>query len=427
MIEATLLFAIMLGGILLGVPVFAAMAVSVGVFAAAFPGAMQPFIIAQSFVQGLDSTALVAIPLFFLAGAIMNRGGISARLLALARSLIGHQRGGLAQVNVTGSVIFAGVSGSAVADAAAMGSVLIPAMKREGYPPAFAAAITGASAAIGLIVPPSIPLVVFALLASQGVGDLFLAGILPGLAMAVGLAIAAAILSRRRDFPRSDRQSWAACGRAALRAGPALLMPILIVGGLVGGFATTAEIGAIAVGYALFVAGIVHRELRLADLARCLVEAGGDAAKVLLIVGVSGAYVWIIASLGLAADIADLVAGWGLPGPLLLAAIAALLLILGTVLEPMTLLIVLVPLLLPAVLTAGIDPVQFGIVVTLALAIGLVTPPVGILIYLTAAQAGIGPLAVVRELSPFVLALILVLLLVIAAPPLTLGLSVLVS
>lgn len=419
MIALALLFGVFLATLLLGAPVALAMALAVGTYAIAFPAALPDIVLIQTFMQGLDNTAFTAIPYFFLAGAIMNLGGMSARLMRLARAALSHLRGGLSHANIGASVVFAGVSGSAVADAAAVGSVMIPAMRREGYPGAYAAAVTAASATIGLVIPPSIPMVIFGLFTGADIGALFLGGVVPGLAMGVFLIAASMILSARRGYPRTAWQGWGELAAATRGAAFALAMPVLVVGGLTLGFATTAEIGAVAALYAALVSWAIYREATLADLWRACMGAAVDSARVLIIVAISGGFVWIIASLGVAGDMAAAIEATGLQGRMLLLLIAVVLLALGTVLEPITLLVVVVPLMVPAALAGGIDLIHLGIVSILAAAIGLVTPPVGILLYVTAAQAEARALDVIAETLPFVGALLLLLLVVVAVPGLT--------
>jgi len=420
MIEVGFVVAVMLVLLLVGLPVFFAMALAAAAFAVAFAPIMPPVVLAQTFMKGLDNSAFTAIAYFFAAGTIMNAGGMSARLLELARALVAHIRGGLSHANIAASMVFAGVSGSAVADAAAVGSVMIPAMKRDRYPGAYAAAVTASSATIGLLIPPSIPMVIYALFTPAEVTKLFLAGVLPGLLMGVFLLFASLYIAFRRGFPAQPWQGWGRVWRALKRSFLALLMPILVVGGMVMGVATVSEIGALAAIYAAVVSLFVYRETSLAGFWRALVEAATDSAKVLIIIAISGAFVWIAARTGVANNLAMLISGLDLPPALILALIAVGFLLLGTVLEPITLLIVVAPLITPAAVLAGVDITQLGVVVILSAAIGLVTPPVGVLLFITSAQAGAGVVAVTRESLLFLLALVLLLGAVVFWPALTL-------
>jgi tripartite ATP-independent transporter DctM subunit len=404
--EVVLLLGVMLGLLAAGLPVFLAMALAVATYALVFAPVMPPLVVVQTFVQGLDNGAFTAIPYFFLAGTVMNAGGMSARLLRLARAVVGHFRGGLSHANVGANMVFAGVSGSAVADAAAVGSLMIPAMKRDGYGGAYAAAVTAAAATIGPIIPPSIPMVIFGLFTGASISKLFLGGIVPGLLMGAFLLVTTGLIARRRGFAATRWLGFGELGAAARDALFALLLPVLVIYGLVSGIATTSEIGALACVYAALVSVLIYRDLDWFGLWRTVVEAAIDAARVLIIMAVAGAFVWIIANIGAAKAIAAWLAQQGLGATAVLALIVVILLVLGCVLEPVTLLVVVVPMLVPAALAAGVDIVHLGVVAVLACTIGLVTPPVGILIYLTAAQAEVSAGAVVRELTPFLAALI---------------------
>ncbi|WP_419908279.1 TRAP transporter large permease [Hoeflea sp.] len=427
MIEVGFTIAVMLVLLLLRIPVFLSIGLAAGAFALAFAPMLRGDVLAQTFLRGLDNQAFSAIAYFFAAGAIMNAGGMSARLLELARALVAHIRGGLAHANITASVVFAGISGSAVADAAAVGSVMIPAMRRDGYPPAYAAAVTASSATIGLMIPPSIPMVVFALFTPADVTDLFLAGVLPGLLMGVFLLIASVLLAVRRGYAAHEWQGFARIGRALRSSFWALMMPVLVIGGLLTGVATVNEIGALAAVYAVLVSVLIYRDVPLSDMIGSLATAARDAAKILIIVAASGAFVWISARVGLSLELAQFVSGLSLGPTALLAIIAVLLLVLGMVLEPVTLLVVIAPVIAPVAILAGIDVVQLGVVFILASAIGLVTPPVGVLLFVTSAQAGVPLTQVVRESLVFLLALILLLCAVVAWPALTLGLGALLG
>ncbi|MEQ8500211.1 MAG: TRAP transporter large permease [Sneathiellaceae bacterium] len=420
--ELALLFGVLIGLLLLGLPIFFAIGVSGAAYAIVYAPKVPLMIVGQRFVNGLDSYDFAAIPFFFLAGEIMNRGGISARLLRFARAAIGHIRGGLSHVNVLASMVFAGVSGSAAADASAIGSVMIPAMKKEGYPAAYAASVTAASATIGPMIPPSIPLVIYALFAKQSVGQMFLAGVLPGLGMGLVLLAASIWISRRRGYPARPWQGWGEFARAGLTSALALTLPVIVVAGLVSGAATTTEIGAIASAYAVLVTMLVYRELSLPALWEAICTAAVDSCRVLIIIAVAGIFSYIIANMGLAWSLAKIATGMSDDPAIVLAVIMLILLLLGTVLEPVTLLVVIVPILVPTAQAVGIDPIQLGTVAVLATLVGLVTPPVGFLIYLTAAQAQVRAGPVIRELSPFVLVLILLLVALVFIPGLSLWL-----
>ncbi|MCW0232581.1 MAG: TRAP transporter large permease [Ferrovibrio sp.] len=400
----------------IGWPVFFAMAIAGLLVYLLYPNVMPDFIFAQSFVNGLDSYSFAAIPFFFLAGAIMNAGGMSRRLLNFAHALVGHIRGGLGHVNVVANVGMAGVSGSAVADAAAIGSILVPAMKQQGYSGGYAAAVTAAAATIGPIIPPSIPFVLFGLLTQVSVGKLFIAGIVPGFLMGIALFATTWWIGRRRSYPAEPFRGWRhvwATGRDGLLA---LGMPAIIVFAKVGGLATTTEFGAVAVMYAAAVSLFVYRELTVRGLWLAVRQAAIEAISVLLIASVAGIFVWITARFGLGRALSSWISGITTDPKVTLFIVAALILALGTVLEPVIILLVLVPILVPVAIGAHIDLVHFGVVVVMATTIGLILPPIGFLIYLCGRQAQVSVVEVVRELRPFLVALIFVLMTVVFVP-----------
>lgn len=419
MIEIGFTVAVMLGLMVLRIPLFLAMGLAAAAFAFAWSPLMKADVLAQTFVRGLDNQAFTAIVYFFAAGAIMNAGGMSQRLLELAQALISHIRGGLAHANIAASMVFAGVSGSAVADAAAVGSVMVPAMKRDGYAPEYAAAVTAASATIGLMIPPSIPMVIFALFTPADVTRLFVAGVLPGLLMGLFLLCVSVIVAFRRGYPAHAWQGWNRVWRALRRSVLALLMPVIVIWGMVSGVATVSEIGAVAALYAAVISLFVYREVTLHQLWQALTDAAVDSAKILIVIAMSGAFVWIAARVGIATELAAILSQSVLGPTLILGCIAVGLLILGTVLEPVTLLIVVAPIIAPAAILAGIDITQLGVVFVLASSIGLITPPVGILLFVTASQARAPVMAVVREAAVFLCALIALLMAVVAWPGLT--------
>ncbi|MGR3480456.1 TRAP transporter large permease [Salipiger marinus] len=414
-----LLFGSMLLLALIGVPlVFAILAASVVTLLVVRPE-MPLLLVGQVFMNGMDQFLLLAVGFFFLAGEFMNRGGITRRVIDFAQTLVGHFRGGLAQVNIVSSLFFSGISGSAVADTAAIGSVMIPEMKARGYSGAFAAAITQCSSVVGPIIPPSIPIIVYAVLAEQSVGAMFLAGILPGVVIGLCLMAAVALLARRRDFESSPRQPVTAMARAGARAAVALLTPVLIVGGILGGIMTATEAGAIACLYAFLTGTLYFRELDLPGIAKSLIGAAQGTAMVLVIVGASSLFAWIVADLRLSQAVGVLITRFGDSPLLFLLMVNLFALGLGLFLDPLAALVILVPLLLPNAVDLGIDPVHFGIMLVFNLMIGLTTPPVGYLIYLSAHIAGERPERVMRESLPFMVALFVALALLTFVPAVT--------
>jgi tripartite ATP-independent transporter DctM subunit len=421
-LEVLVLLGSLLGALALGAPVFLAIILAALAVFALFPGSLPPFVFAQSFVQGLESYSFAAIPFFFIAGEIMNAGGISRRLLDFARALVGHLRGGLSHVNILANAAMSGVSGSAVADAAAIGAVVIPAMKRQGFPAAYAAAVTANAAMMGPIIPPSIPLVLYGLFASVSVGRLFVGGIVPGLLMAAVLFGVSYAISVRRRYPAGDWEGWGRVG-STLRDGlVAFGLPVLIIVAKVGGVATTTELGAVAVLYAAFVSLVVYRELTMTGLWAAICRGAVDSCGVLLIASVSGVFAWLVASLGAGAAVASFISSVTTSPTGALALVTVLLLVAGTALEPITMLLVLIPVLIPVASALGIDLVHFGLVTVLATTVGLITPPVGFLVYLTAAQAKAPIGAVTRECWPFTVALVALLFVIVVTPDIVLWL-----
>ena len=400
-----LLFGSMIALAIIGIPlVFAILASSVLTIVVSRPE-LPLALVTQIFMKGIDQFLLLAIAFFFLAGELMNRGGITRRIVDFADALVGRFRGGLAQVNILSSLFFSGISGSAVADTAAIGSVMIPAMKKKGYSAAFSAAITETSSVVGPIIPPSIPMIIYAVLASQSVGAMFLAGVVPGLVIGLCLMIAVMLLARRKNFPASEPAGIRHILRTGADAALALLTPIIIVGGILGGVMTATEAGAIACLYALIVGALYFRELKLSDIWHSLREAAYGTAMILVIVGASSLFAWVVSDLRLSKTIGDAILSLSDSPYVFLLLVNAFALVLGLFLDPLAALVIIVPILLPAAVDFGISPIQFGVVIVFNLMIGLTTPPVGYLIYLSAHLAQEKPERVIRESLPFLGAL----------------------
>ncbi|MCL4744419.1 MAG: TRAP transporter large permease [Burkholderiaceae bacterium] len=416
--EFTVLLGAMLVALALGMPVFLCLALSIVAYAAVYWPKLPPEIIVQGFLQGVDSYSLLAIPFFFLVGEILNVGGIGRRLVDVATAIAGHIRGGLSHVNVLVSMVFAGISGSAIADASAVGSLMIPAMKRAGYPGPYSAAVTAAAATMGPIIPPSIPFVLYAFFSQTSVSDLFLAGIVPGLLMGVFLLAATVVIGVRRNYPSSPWPGWRLVTRALVYAAPAVVLPILIVAGVVSGVATVTEIGALAALYAAAIS-LVNREITLAGLWRATCRAGMESCRVLIVLSVAGTFIWIMGNMNLAQGLASALMRISGDPLVILALIAIFLLVVGCFLDPVTILLVFVPMFMPVVRLIGVDPIHFGVVAVFAMSLGLLTPPVGFLIYLTAAQAQASSSDVIRELVVFIAAQMAMLGFLVAFPALS--------
>jgi len=408
--------------LLLGVPVFFAMGLAAVAFILATGGQVPMNVIPSSLVQGIDSFTFLAIPFFFLAGELMNTGGITRRLIAFSAALVGHIRGGLSHVAIISAMVFSGVSGSAVADASAIGAALIPAMKKERYPADYAAAVVAAAATMGPIIPPSIAFVIYALVTEVSIGRLFLAGAIPGLLMGAWLLATASLIARRRAFPFTPRASmgqlWATFRDALLALG----MPLIILGGIVFGVTTPTEAGVIAVVYAALVGTLVYRELRLRDLWRITTESMIASSLILLLIAASGTFSWLVANMAIGELLVTLFTSLTDSRWMMLVIINAFFLVWGLALEPPVALVALVPLLVPIANAYQIDLVHLGVVVVLNLMIGQLTPPSGVVTFLTAQLAGAPLSAVFREAIPFAVALVLVLALVTFVPAIALWL-----
>ena len=403
------LFGAFLVLLIIGMPIVFAMALSSVAFLLVYGQTIPLTVIPHQMVAGVDNFPLLAIPFFFLAGELMNAAGITQRLVEFAAAIVGHIRGGLAYVVIVTNIIMAGFSGTALADASATGSVLIPAMKRQGYHAEFAAAITAAAATIGPIIPPSIPMIIYAVVAEVSVGSLFLAGVIPGLLMGAYLCLVTFFLSRRRGYPvarRSTlRQAWAATRRAIW----ALMASVIILGGIVTGVVTATEAGVLAVAYSLFVGFFIHKELRFRELPQIFCRTAVGTAVIMIIVGASGIMGWLVANMKIGdAVLAGVTALTQSPWAILLL-MNVFFLIVGCLMDPLAGMLVFVPVFLPLIKHVHIDPVHFGLVVVLNLMIGLLTPPVGYLLFMSAEMAGVSIDAVVREVLPLLAALLVVL------------------
>ena len=370
-------------------------------------------VVVQRMASGLDSFPLLAIPLFVLAGNIMNRAGLASRIFALALALLGHVRGSLGHVNIFASIVFAGMSGVAQADAAGLGTVEIRAMRKAGYDPAFSAAVTAASSIIGPIIPPSVIMVIYAVLASVSVADLFLAGILPGLLTGALLMALVYWLARtgRVTAPLRPRATRSDIARAFVRALPALLAPVILVAGLLSGAATPTELGAVTVVYAALV-GFAQRELTASKLLACLVNTGLTSGVLVFIIAAAVPFGWVISVNNVPAHLAAALLALTDNPWLILGLINVVLLVAGLVMETTAILLIAVPTLMPLAASLGIDLVHFGVVMILNLLIGAATPPFGVLLFIMMDIARISFARIVRAMLPFYLPLLAALLLV---------------
>jgi len=416
------MFLVMFGLIAIELPVaFALIAAALAWLQFASPVPIS--LVVQRMSSGIDSFPLLAIPLFVLAGNLMNVGGIATRIFDFAVALVGHLRGGLAQVNIFASLIFAGMSGVAQADAAGLGTVEIKAMKREGFDAAFAAACSAASAIVGPIIPPSVIMVVYGVLAQVSISDLFLAGLVPGFLIGglLMLTVSFLVASGRAYAPVQPRANAKTLRRTFVRAIPALMAPVILVVGLLSGVATPTELGAITVVYAAIL-GFAYRELTWRRLYTCLGDTFVTSGVLVFIMAAAVPFGWAIAVNNVPAQLSAWLLEITTSKWLILAMINVLLLVIGCFMETTAILLIAVPTFLPLILQLGIDPVHFGLVIILNLLIGATTPPFGVLLFIVQDIAKVSFGAVVRAILPFYIPLAIALLMITYWPDLSLWL-----
>jgi tripartite ATP-independent transporter DctM subunit len=377
-------------------------------------------LIATRLFTGLDSFTFMAIPFFILAGELMNSSGITKRLVNFTSVFVGRLRGGLGHVSVVTSMFFGGVTGSAIADCSAVGTMMIPAMKEKGYDEEFAAGLIASAAIMGPIIPPSIPFVVYALLSSTSVAALFLGGIVPGVMIAIGCMIVTYVIATKRDFPRGERiKSVRQLLKAIADGFIPLLMPFIILGGIIGGIFTATEASAVAVVYGLVVGLLVYRDLSLGAIKKALLGTAKTTGVVFLVIACSNVFNWMLVVEQVPQAMATFVAGIIHSKWLLLLAINIILLIVGTFMEGTAAMIILVPILLKITAVYSINPVFLGIIVVVNLMIGLLTPPVGLLLYVVCGMTKLSLERVVRGVLPFLGVEIIVLFLITYIEPLS--------
>ena len=388
--------------LVLGIPAAVALVAIPILYISLDDGMRMPWLVLpQKMFGAMDSFPLMAVPFFVLVGQVMNTGGVTHRIFDFANALVGHFRGGLAQVNVVASLMMSGMSGSAVADASGLGQVEIEVMRKEGYDPAFAAAVTAASATVGPIVPPSIPLVVVGAITNTSIAQLLVAGLLPGLVMTLAMCLLVAVIARRDDLPTRPRATLGHLGRSFARAFPALLAPVLLVGGILFGIFTPTEASAVAAVYAIVIAMFWYRELDLAGLYRVAVESAISVGAIFFIIAGAATVSWLLTYLNVPQTLAAALGGLiGTPWLLMLAIISFLLLV-GCFLESNAALILVAPLLMPIGVAAGFEPVHLGTIMVLVLMLGLITPPVGMNMFIVMAIADISLGRYTRAILPF--------------------------
>ena len=406
----------------LGVPI----AYSLGLSALCYfvvhePGLM--VVMPQRLMAGMDSYALIALPLFIFMGQLMNASGITRRLIDYCMLLVGRFRGGLGLVNVSSSMLFGGISGSSASDTASIGSILIPEMKRRGYPEDFAAGLTVASSTMGMIIPPSIPMVLFAVTAQVSVGKLFMAGVIPGLMVGVFQVVFTLWISARKNYPKEDakfelRKLLVETGRSAY----ILLLPVFVVGAVVFGVATATESAGLGVFYAIVIGCFLTRRLTRAEFIKALRQSILTSAKIMIIIAFSKLFIWILAYERLPDGLAEMVKGFDLSLFWLMMLMIVIILLAGTFIDVSPAILLLTPIFLPMVIAAGGSPILFGVVLVVGLAVGACTPPVGNCLNVCSVISGLGIGTIFRGALPFLAANVLTLVMIVFFPSLVLWL-----
>ena len=380
-------------------------------------GATPMIVVIQRLFTGADSTALIAIPLFILAGGLMVQGGISNRIVSFADALIGHFPSGLALVSILACMFFAAITGSAIAATAAIGGIMIPIMREKNYEDTFSAPLIACGGSIGPIIPPSIPLLLYGTMANVSVGKLFIGGFIPGIIMGVGLMIYSYIVGKKRHYvgreKKASREEILRTGKDALLA---LIMPIIIIGGVLSGIFTATESGAIACAYAIVIGGLVYRELKLKNMFALLVDCAKSTGQVLVVVACASLFTWVITVAQVPQTVSALLSDSIHSRVLLLLIINIILLIAGTFIDTTSALVIFTPLFLPLVQAMGIDLIHFGLVMAVNLTIGMCTPPLGVCLFVSGSIAKVSLKEQMRDLLPMLGVLLIVLLIITYIP-----------
>lgn len=413
---ALILFGIFLLLTALSVPIAFSMLVAAAV-TVQYLGLSQ-VVVMQRVLFGVDSFPFLAVPLFLLAGELMELTGITRRLVWFANCLVGHVRGGLAHVTIVANMFMSGLSGSGTADAAATGSILIPAMISRGYGASFAAAVSGAGSVLGPIIPPSIIMVVYGAVANVSVGRLFVGGAVPGLVMGLYMMAVNAYVAKQRNYPREPRADLGKVVIAAKDASFGLVAPLIVLGGIIGGVFTPTEAAAVAVLYAFLVGALVYRNMNFRHLFPAVKRTFLLTAKLMFVIGASSSFAWLIARSNVPQTMTEAFLSSGGDRIVFLIAVNLLLLVLGCLMESAAIVLIAAPLLLPLATHLGLDPVHFGVMMTLNLSIGLITPPVGMVMYVVTGIAKASISSFTREVTPYFVAQVLSLITIIVFPAL---------
>ena len=400
---------------LLNVPIAVAIGLA-SLSAILWSGAIPPVVLVQKMFTATDSFPLMAVPFFILAGSLMEFGGISRRLVDFANSIVGRFSGGLAFVAIIASMFFGAISGAAVACVAAIGTILIPAMVRRGYDTPYATAVQATAGTLGVMIPPSIPMIIYGVLTGVSIGALFMGGILPGFLVGGSLMLVAWVIARKKGYKGDEKASGAKIWATFKDAILALLMPVIILGGIYGGVFTPTEAAVVAVAYGFIIGFFVYRELTLPKLKDILVNTSIGTATIMFIIATSSVFSWILTAQRVPQAVAEAILSISTNPVVILTLINLLLLFIGTFMETVASIIILVPVLLPVVTQIGVDPLHFGIIIVVNLAIGMVTPPLGVCLFVGCGIGGITLESISKAVWPFILSMILAVLLLTYIP-----------
>ncbi|MCL1817464.1 MAG: TRAP transporter large permease [Spirochaetaceae bacterium] len=403
--------------LILNIPI--AFAIGVAALAAICAAPNVPIVVsAQRMFYGLDTFTLISVPLFVLAGRLMALGGVTRDLLGLSKVFVGFLRGGLAYINIVASMIFAGITGTAASDTSSIGSILIPAMIDRGYEKDFTVAVTATSSTIGIMIPPSVPMVLYGVATNQSIGKLFIGGVVPGLMVGLALMAVTAVLARKRNYPREEKFSFQDAAIICLRSVPAVMTVVIIIGGIVGGFFTPTEAAGIACVYTMLLGIFFYKELKWKDIPNILKEVAVTVGMVAMMISAASVLGWVFANQNIPRKIGELILSVTDNKIIILLLINALLLFVGTWMDLTPAVIVFAPILLPIAQQIGVDPVHFGVIMVVNLAIGLFTPPVGVCLFIACGIAKISITDTLKAFIPFFVVMLFVLFLITYIPPL---------
>ncbi len=415
---AVILFVSFIALIFVGVPIAFSMGISSLIYL--LMNDIPSIVISQKLFSGINSFVLLCIPGFVLAGNLMNTGGITKRIIKFSNAAIGHIRGGLGLANIVASMIFAGITGTAIADTTSLGAILIPAMEEEGYDVPFAVAVTASSSTIGPIIPPSLPMIIVGTLTGLSVSKLFLGGAIPGILLGIFLMIVAYIIAVKREYPKDTKKPFSVVLKTFLSAFWALMMTVIILWGILGGFFTPTEASIVASLYAFIVGKFVYRELKWSQIPKIVLDTMKTSSAIMFLVGFAATFGWILASEQIPQLVAEFILSISSDKIVVLLLLNALLLFVGMFMETIAALIILFPVLLPVAVEIGMDPIHFGVMAVLNLMIGLTTPPVGVCLFAGASIGKISIAKATRAILPFLAVSLFVLMLVTFIPQITL-------